>query len=56
MGAGKSGERLIEEQTKRLGVFLELILARLDVREDVTESAVLRFVPTGADPTVGAPT
>ena len=50
----KIGEWLIEEEAERLGVFLELILSRLYVREWVSERPVLRLVPSGADAALGA--
>jgi hypothetical protein len=49
------GERLIEQAAQGLRVFLELVLARFDVRKDVAEGPVLRFVPAGADPALRAP-
>ena len=56
MRTRKIGEWLTEQEVQRFGVFLELILARPQVREFVPEGAVLRLVPSGADAALGAAT
>jgi len=54
VGTRKIGEWLIEEETQRFGVFLELILARPQIGEFVAERPVLRLIPSGADAALGA--